>query len=206
MGLIKTTIIAGTGIYAVNKITKAAENRRTTPAPVAAVQDSNYSRQQQVDAPPSYYPVPYQQAGPSQEKVVPMEFQYTERRGPQQDLQQQQKQQGHAQVLSANNSAYAPLPYGYDNHQPAYEYAPEHADMYAAGSAPLPQYDSWRQRRHQQGFVEPDEVSNSTTFDGQPSRRGNTGRTTGLLDTLAQQAENLRDGKGKDIVGKLLSR
>ncbi|KIW33500.1 uncharacterized protein PV07_00346 [Cladophialophora immunda] len=212
MGLIKTAMIAGVGIYAVNKITKSAENRRTNPAPAAAAQDSA-SRQRYFDAPPCYYSDPYQagqtqqqrQQYQPQEKVLPLEF--TERRGQHQEKQQlQHQQQGQAQVLLTNNSAYSPLPHGY-NHQAAYGYdsdlrtAPEPADMYA-GSAPPSHYDDWRQRRPH-GFVEPDEVSNST-FDGR-SRRGNT-RGTGLFDTLAQQVENIRDGKGKDLVGKLLSR
>ncbi|OAP62847.1 hypothetical protein AYL99_02074 [Fonsecaea erecta] len=203
MGLIKTAIIAGAGIYAVNKITKSAEHRRPNPAACAAP-DSTSRQQQYFDAPPCYYPGHYQ-AGPVPEKVMPMEF--TERRGSPQERQHQQLQQGQAQVLLANNSATSPLPCGYynNNHQQtAYDYgsdlktAPELANTYA-GSAPPSQYDNWRQQRRQQGFVEPDEVSNAT-FDA-PS-----GRRTGLFDTLAQQAGNLRDGKGKDLFGKLLSR
>ncbi|KIW90868.1 uncharacterized protein Z519_08651 [Cladophialophora bantiana CBS 173.52] len=203
MGIIKTAMIAGVSIYAVNKITKTAENRRTNPAPVAA-QDDN-TRQQYLDAPPCYYPDPYQQGQAKQqqhyqpqEKVLPMEF--TERRG------SHQQQQSQRQVLVTDNNAHAPLPSGYNN-QGQYNYeldrraAPAPASMYA-GSAQPSDYQNWRQQR-QQGFVEPDEVSNS--HSDAPSRGGNAAGT-GLFNTLAQQAMNIKDGKGKDLVGKFLSR
>ncbi|OAG37308.1 hypothetical protein AYO21_08493 [Fonsecaea monophora] len=222
MGLIKTAIIAGVGIYAVKKMSKSNENRRTNPAP-GPTQDRGF-HQQYFDEPPYYSPGgPYQddkrayhqqQHPPPQENFVPLEF--TEPRGGRR-RQQQQQEDRHPKVLTTSNSAYSPLPHGYnhqdhDGHVYGYDATAQNAsestsNLYAyPNNAPPPHYDNGRQRRQQQqhhGFVEPDEVSDPT-FDA--PRRGENGKRTGFLDTLAHQAMSIKDGRGKDLVGKLLAR
>ncbi|KIW86244.1 hypothetical protein Z517_01639 [Fonsecaea pedrosoi CBS 271.37] len=223
MGMIKTAIIAGVGIYAVKKMSKSNQNPRTNPAP-GPTQDRDF-HQQYFDEPPYYSPGdPYQdekrayhqqQHPPPQENVVPLEF--TEPRGGRR--RQQQQEDRHPQVLTTSNSAYSPLPHGY-NHQDHYGHVHGYdttaqnasestSNLYAyPDNASPPHYDNRRQRRQQQqqqhhGFVEPDEVSDPT-FDA--PRRGENGKRTGFLDTLAHQAMSIKDGKGKDLVGKLLAR
>jgi len=109
--------------------------------------------------------------------------------------------------MHLTNNASESLPYGYN---PGDEW----------GSAPPPQYHNTypnpnngsmyaRQQQQQRGgFVEQDEVLTESDFPSQGRRgSGNGSGGAGFLNTLAQQAMSMdKSGKGKDLVGKFMSK
>jgi len=155
MGLIKTAMIAGAGIYAVNKVTKAsAANKQSS--------QSQYPYQPQPQYTDNYNPYNGQQQQQQQsQKAVPMEF--VDRRG----SPSQQGQQPQQYLLTNDSSAHVPV-YGYNAEGGYYfEIDPRNANAtappamaYASGatrgSPPPPHYNAQRQ---QGGFVEADELS-----------------------------------------------
>jgi len=201
MGIIKTAMMAGAGMYAVNKLAQTAQNRRPSPQPQSQQQYMDNGNPQQ-----QYYNTPSQtQNGQQQQRVVPMEF--SDRRGPQQSNQNQ------PQYLLTNDANSRVPTYGYNAEggyyfeldPPSSSAPPAMAYANNRGSPPPPQYENFR-GQGQQGFVEPDEVSDSG-YGGPSNFRGGNGSGGGsaaLLNTLMQHAGDLKDGKGKDFVGKFL--
>lgn len=196
MGIIKTAMMTGAGLYAVNKIAKAAETRRTSPPP--ATQGYDNSRQQYLDnGAPQYYPGQGQGQGGQQKNVTPREF--VDRSGPAGQAQQQRQP-----CLLTDENASSPLTYGYNVEKDSYyeidaRAAPAHA---YAGGAP-PQYQTWQpQQQQRRGFVEPDEAD----YDQSSTRGGNLGGN-GLFSALAPLAQQaLSGGKGKDFMDKFMSK
>ncbi|KIW64514.1 hypothetical protein PV04_09442, partial [Phialophora macrospora] len=214
MGLIKTAMLAGAGMYVVNKFT---QSRRDAPSQ----QDPNYNprnSQQYIDngvpQQQDYYTQPKQGGQQQQQqRVIPLEF--TDRRS--QKVPQQQ-QEGAQPQYRLTNDPNAPVPsYAYDT-EGGYYYkanprvvsapAPQMPDSYNTTGSPPPQYHAYGQYRAE-GFVEPDEIVSESEFGGVKNRR--SGRRSGsgsgsaaLLNTLMQNAGGLKDGKGKDLMNKFL--
>jgi len=89
MGLIKTAIMTGGGIYAISKITKAAEKRHSSNSP-----GPNDRRQMDANPPQGYQgPAPYQQQSQSREA------RYMDNNGP------QEQQYGYHDNRNANPQA-----------------------------------------------------------------------------------------------------
>jgi hypothetical protein len=213
MGLIKTAMLAGAGMYAVNKFTKSQRNGPSQ-------QDPNYNTrnsQQYIDngvPQQQYYYTQSKQDGhqrQQQQGVLPMEF--TDRRSQKQP--QQQREGAQPQYLVTNNSN-APVPsYAYDPEGGYYHEtdprlvsapAPQMGDAKMARGSPPPQYHSYGQHQSQ-GFVEPDDIVSESGFGGARNRRSGSGSGSGsaaLLDTLMQNMGGLKDGKGKDLMNKFL--
>jgi hypothetical protein len=196
MGLIKTAMMAGAGMYAVNKFAQASQNRRQSPQPQQQYIDQGASQQRYYDNGPNQgY---QQQQQQQQQRSMPMEF--TDRRG-------QQEQGGHPQYMLTNESS-APVPtYGYDAERGHYyEIDPRAASTrapamaYANGGSSPPPY---RNSRQQPGFVEADEVSDSGFRDAS-GRSNNGGGSAAFLNTLMENAGDLKGGKGKDLMAKFM--
>lgn len=165
MGLIKTAIIAGAGIYAVNKISKRSENRRNNADASGA--NRNYEPQY-ADGPDSkgysYYDQPNQrydrqqqqqqqqpqQQGWSQQGPPPMEF--VDRRDPQ--------HQGQPMYLA--NNPYAPLPHDYRGSAQSQFSMGGSPPQYAYRSGPERGYGT----QYKHGFVEAEEVSTNASEYG----------------------------------------
>jgi hypothetical protein len=217
MGLIKTAMLAGAGMYAVNKFTKSQRNGPSQ-------QDPNYNTrnsQQYLDngvPQQQYYYTQSKQDGQQQQQqqqgVLPMEF--TDRRSQKQP--QQQREGAQPQFLVTNDSN-APLPsYAYDPEGGYYHEteprfvsaapATQMRDAKMARGSPPQQYPSYGQHQSQ-GFVEADDIVSESGFGGARNRRSGSGGGSGsgsaaLLDTLMQNMGGLKDGKGKDLMNKFL--
>ncbi len=185
MGLIKTAMLAGAGMYAVNKYTKSQQNRvpqqnsNYNPNNSQRYMDNGASQQQSYN--PSQDAQQQQQRG-----ITPMEF--TDRRSQPAD----NSQQAQPQYLLANSSD-APVPsYGYDG-QGGYYYQAD------SRNAP-PQYQNYGQQRR--GFVEQDEVFEPSEYGS--ARNGSGGGSGAFLNSLMQNAGDLKGGKGKDLMSKFM--
>jgi hypothetical protein len=191
MGIIKTAMMAGAGMYAVNKYAQTRQNQQPSRQPQQQYFDQGIPQQRDFYQGSNQVGQQYQQ----QQRVMPMEF--SDRRGsPQQGSQ--------PQYLLTNDSS-APVPvYGYDAEKGYYyeidprampHRAPAMAYADRAGSPP--QYQDYPPQR--QGFVEADEVS-----DAGFSNRGSGSGSAALMNTLMQHAGGLREGKGKNIMEKFI--
>ena len=193
MGIIKTAMLAGAGMYAVNKVAKGyQQSQAQRPQP-----------QQQ-----AYYDAPqnYSNEGSLQQqkqRVTPMDF--NDRR----DSPQQNRNQNQQPQYLLTNSSTAPVPnYGY-NTQDGYYYEPDSraqrasSPVYASAGGIPPLYQQYRQLP-QRGYVEDDEVAPEAGFAQGSRSNASGGGSAALLNTLMQQAGGLSDGKGKDFLGKFL--
>jgi len=215
MGIIKTAMLSGAGIYAVNRLAKTAEHRRETPSP-SRNQDRE-SRPQYLDAPDSsrgyydsrgnyYLPAPQQQQGQARgAQGPPMQFD---------DRRYSQQQQD--QPLYLQNNSSSPLPWEHNNRQQAN--APGSRSPTPPGyvrAAPPPYQDAYgypaqQQRQQQQtGYVEADEVFSDAgyPYQGDRAQQGGGGSRDAVM-SLAQQfmgGDDKGKGKGKDFM-KMLSK
>lgn len=154
MGLIKTAMIAGAGIYAYNKIQKRREgaaNPQQDPSyhPRSSQQYTDYGAPQQ-----QYYPEEKQKQQ-QQHKFIPLEF--SDRRSSQQQPGQPQPQ------YRLVNEPGSPVPsYGYNPNNGYYYEADQKAVPSAHGALPPPpQYQNYRPQHRPQGFVEELEYSDA---------------------------------------------
>ena len=193
MGIIKTAMYAGAGMYAVNKIAKTAENRRHTPP-------QNGSRNSQPQYIDNTNPRSYSYYAPPGQEQQKGQIQMQAPNGQPLQFEDHRSPDRQGQPLYLTNNAHSPLPQVYNSGmQYGYEYDPRGA---------APQYQPVYQRT---GSVEPDEVSESEYQQGWPSQRNGSG-STAFLSTLALQAMAMGSGddkkgrKGKDLVGKFLGK
>ena len=215
MGLIKTAMLAGAGMYAVNKIAKTTENRQSNPRPVSSSQPQ-YVDQSQTGQRDNYYnpQAPGQGSQKSQMNIDDQGFPRDVPQGSQSfplQFEGRRSPDQRGRPLYLTNDAQTPLPNWYNNGVQDYEFDPRNANgnQYAyAGSAP-PQYRN-SYARQQRGFVEPDEDFESDYQQG--SARGSSG-SMAFLSTLASQAmamdgddKKSKGGKGGkgDMLAKLL--
>ena len=180
MGIIKTAMMAGAGIYAVNKIAQTAQNnqnRRSSPQPQQQYVDqgASYQRQQQ-----------------QQQPARPMEF--SNSRG------QPQQGNGQSQHLLTND-ADAPVPvYGYNAEGGYYYEITPRGDpkrnsaqmAYANRASSPPRYEYQEQR--ERGFVESEE------YDNGAGRSGSGAMLTNLMHGVGRG----KGGKGKDLMAKFM--
>jgi len=193
MGIIKTAMLMGGGMYAVNKISKGYQQNQ---AQRPQQQQQYYNNPQQSSNQGSQQ----QQRAPQQQRSVsPMEF--TDRRGNPQETQTQQPQY----LLTDNSNA--PVPnYGYN--QDGYYYETDSraqrasSPMYASAGGP-PQYQQYR-GQPQRGYVEDDDVLTEADYQQNRGMGGGSGGSAQLLNTLMQQAQGMSGGKGKDFLSKLM--
>ncbi|OCT45351.1 hypothetical protein CLCR_06306 [Cladophialophora carrionii] len=193
MGLIKLAMLAGAGMYAVDKYTQSRRKGHLQ-------QDPNHharNPQQYIDnGVPDQHHYYYTEAKlgsqqqQQQQKVIPLEF--TDRRN-----QQPQQQQGAQPRYLLTNESNVPVPV------PPPHPAPQTAYTKSEGSS-LPQYHNYGQQRAQ-GYVEENEIVSQSEFGGSKNRRGAGGSgSTALLNTLMQNVGGLKDGKGRDMVNQFL--
>jgi len=211
MGIIKTAMLSGVGLYAVNKIAKTAEHRHDNHPPSS--NNSRTSQPQYIDAGDgqgySYVTASGREQG-QQRSSTPI-------RGRPQSQQMQfddhysTQQQGQPTYLLTDNH-HSPPPYGYSRDaEYTYETDPRAIPQRVYAGTPVPQQQNYYVPRQQQsGFVEADEFSD---WDSQSQADRSGGGKTALLNTLAQQVMGMggRDdkgngGKGKDLIGKFLSK
>jgi len=145
MGLIKTAIMTGGGLYAVNKLSKVVVARQDSPNRAAATADTN-ARQYDTRAHFQF---------PSDPNVPPYPT-----RDPYDDPRRHSQPAPPGYYL-ANDNTWAPLPHGYLEREARLP-APERYASEPPTRAYSPPYYASTQQRHQRqqqqmGFVEPDE-------------------------------------------------
>ncbi|ETI21638.1 hypothetical protein G647_07985 [Cladophialophora carrionii CBS 160.54] len=170
MGLIKLAMLAGAGMYAVDKYTQSRRKRHLP-------QDSNHhtrNPQQYIDngVPNQHHYYTEAKLGgqqqQQQQKVIPLEF--THRRN-----QQPHRQQGAQPQYLLTNDSNVPVPV------PSYRY-----DL-NDGSAHHFLNPITMVKGRAQGFVEADEIVSESELGGTKNRRGASGSgSTAFLDTLVQ--------------------
>lgn len=182
MGIIKTAMLAGAGMYAVNKIAKTAEHRREQPS----TSGNAYYRDQQpqyLDGPDprgGYYSAPQGQMN-GQSRVQSD----SKSRGI--DFDDRRSSQHETQQLYVEKNPYAPLPHSYA--RPEYTYT-------AGDRAPAAQPPAYSRPRSQPGFVE---AYDGSEADASSQAQRGAGGSAALLNTLAQQLMGGDDkGRGKD--------
>jgi len=176
MGLIKTAMLAGVGIYAVNKISKVAETKAANPRPVEY--DPRYER----DSSYKYQPGP-EQDYPGQQSTLQSREVYDDPRANYQPQQPQQQQQPiYVTKDSTRASPYDHLQNGPSMHSSRESYQDE---MYNRNDSRSPPAYSARQQRA--GFVVPEE-------DYAPGRPQ---KSRDLLKVLVQQGMEYANGQGR---------
>lgn len=187
MGLIKTAMLAGAGMYAVNKIAKTAEHRREQPSTSGNAYAYRDQQPQYFDGPDprgEYYSAPQgqmngQSRSQSQSKSRGMDF------------DDRRSSQDGTQPLYLENNPYPPLPHGYA--RPEYTYTAAAGDRAAPAQPP-----AYSGRRSPAGFVEAYEGSEADVSN--QAQRGGGGGSAALLDTLAQHLMGGdQKGRGKEM-------
>jgi hypothetical protein len=185
MGLIKTAIIAGAGIYAVNKFSERRQSRQCQKNAQQQQHMATGALRDEYYAPPQQYP-----GSQHDQKFMPLEF--TDRRGSQQQPGQPQP------TYFLNNDVKSRLPPSASNgDQDFYPREKDKSNVYveARSSPPPPQYHDYRQYR-QSGFVEPDEVSDSAHAG---SVRSTADRRSGGADALHNIIRHTNE-RAKDLM------
>jgi hypothetical protein len=175
MGLIKTAIMSGAGIYAVNKIAKVAENRHSNPNNQNQYPRDNYYSNEQNWGPPDP--------------------------PPQRDYQYSDDRQGYApnpQARSANRGAYTQREYNpADYATDKVEYDEDGWQVQRNGEQGPPPYASQPQQGGQ-GYVN---APRSYEYEGQSQnqqqQRGRGARLEGLANMAMGYLENGGKGAGK---------